>query len=592
MIRISYLSPIFSLGLLAALAPAGAQDTPDQEASDKVSFEKQVKPILQGACVRCHDEDEAEGELVLDTLENALIGGENGPSIVPGKPDESLLYTTTMLPKEDDLSMPPKGQFLAKSQIEIIGKWIEEGADWPDDVVLEKEPRMMFVRDIQPILEESCVSCHKSDKAEGDFDMTTRELAFTSGDNAPSIIPFDPEASALYFLTTLDEDDDELMPPVKSGGPLPETITEKLRLWVLQGAPWPEGIELKQRAKVEENQSPDSMELVKKIHTFITETAAAEKAAEMADYAATIPQTGIPFNMVAIKGGEFTIGSPESEANRKEDEGPQAKLKIAPFWMGKHEVTWDEYNPFMVTQVDRYKDGSRKDYDSETGNIVDAVSQPTTPYMEMSFGMGTRGYPAISMTQHAANKYCQWLSAQTGHFYRLPTEAEWEYACRAGTTTAYSFGDDPSDIDDYAVYYDNSISDDTGENQYCKVGTKKPNPWGLYDMHGNVSEWCLDAYLPDSYATLASKEGLAWQKPETLYPRVVRGGGWNGDPEDLRSAIRIKSSANWKRQDPQLPKSIWYHTDARWLGFRIVRPKEIPSAEEMFEIWNMGRGDE
>ncbi|MGK0190688.1 MAG: mono/diheme cytochrome c family protein, partial [Verrucomicrobiales bacterium] len=255
MIRISHILPSFSLGLLAVLAPANAQDDPGKDAeSATISFEKQVKPILEAACVRCHNEDEAEGDLLLDTRANAIIGGENGAALVPGKPEDSLLYTTTMLPEDDDLSMPPKGKFLAKSQIEIIGKWITEGAEWPDEVTLEKESRMMFVRDIQPILEENCVTCHKADKAEGDFDMTTRKMAFTSGENAPSIVPFDAEASAIYFLTTLDEDDDELMPPVKKGGPLPKTITEKLRLWVSQGAPWPEGVELKQRAKIEDNE--------------------------------------------------------------------------------------------------------------------------------------------------------------------------------------------------------------------------------------------------------------------------------------------------------------------------------------------------
>ena len=590
MIRFSKLLPVTSVALLAALIPVGAQD--QQPAAPKVDFAKQVKPILEGACVRCHDAEKTEGELVLDSRESALIGGENGPSLVPGKPEESLLYTTTMLPEEDDLSMPPKGQFLSQSQIDLLGKWISEGAEWPEGIQLKKTPRIMFARDIQPVLEENCVSCHKADKAEADFDMTTREKAFTTGDNAPSIVPFDPEASALYFLTTLDADDDELMPPANKGGPLSNTITEKLRLWVMQGAPWPEGIELKQRAKIEENASPDNLELVKKIHSFILETAKTENDAEMKDYSATVPQTAAPYSMVAIKGGKLKLGSPDSEAGRKTHEGPQVELSVEPFWMGKYEVTWDEYNPFMVTQVDRYKDGSRKDYDPATGSIVDAVSQPTTPYMEMSFGMGTRGYPAISMTQHAANKYCQWLSAQTGHFYRLPTEAEWEYACRAGTTSAYSFGEDAGNIGDYAVYYDNSINDDTGDNQYSKVGTKKPNPWGLFDMHGNVAEWCLDQYVAESYASLNSVEGLAWQKPETLYPRVVRGGGWFDDPEALRSASRVASSATWKRQDPQLPKSIWYHTDARWLGFRLVRPKLIPSAEEMFEIWNIGRGEE
>jgi formylglycine-generating enzyme required for sulfatase activity/mono/diheme cytochrome c family protein len=573
---------------LAATAVAIPCFVDAQEAA-KIGFNSHVKPILEGACIRCHNDDDAEGELSLSARKLAIEGGDTGAGLVPGNPNKSLLFTSLSLPKTDEMSMPPKGQFLAKNQIDVLRKWIEAGAAWPDDAEMKKKSRIIFARDIQPILEENCVSCHKEDNAEGDFVMTTLKQALTTGENAPNLIPFDAEKSAISFLTMLDADDEDLMPPKKKGGPLSETLTTKLRLWVEQGAPWPEGIVLKQKAKVEKSQSRDNFDLTQRIHAFIVESAKVANEAAMKNYTGTVPKTGIEYKMIALKGGSFKMGSPASETNRKEDEGPQVEVKISPFWMGQYEVTWNEYNPYMVTEVDRHKDGSRKDFDPATHKDIDAVSQPTTPYMEMSFGMGMRGFPAISMTQHAANKYCQWLSTQTGHFYRLPTEAEWEYACRAGTTTAFSFGDDAAKIGDYAVYFESSISKDTGENQYVLVGTKKPNPWGLYDMHGNVCEWVLDQYTPDGYAKL---KDTPWIKPTTLYPRVVRGGGWFDDPESLRSAARLASSANWKTKDPQLPKSIWYHTDAKWLGFRIIRPLQVPSAEEMHEFWDLGRGDE
>ena len=136
--------------------------------------------------------------------------------------------------------------------------------------------------------------------------------------------------------------------------------------------------------------------------------------------------------------------------------------------------------------------------------------------------MGKRGYPAISMTQHAARTFCKWLSAKTGRYYRLPTEAEWEYACRAGTTTRYSWGDDASKIDDYAWYYENS------NDKYQKVGKKLPNPWGLFDMHGNVAEWVLDQHDTE-FMVRRSLGTQSVNVPLKLYPRVVRGSSWQDD---------------------------------------------------------------
>ena len=298
----------------------------------------------------------------------------------------------------------------------------------------------------------------------------------------------------------------------------------------------------------------------------------------MKPYTDEIPGTGVKFEMVPIPGGEFVMGSPEAEKGFNANEGPQHKVKIAPFWMAKTETTWNCYTLFMYKEEEKMVMKLRG-FKPELNAVSDAVARPTTPYVEMSFGMGTDGFPAISMTQHAANIYCKWLTAKTGHYYRLPTEAEWEYACRAGTTTAYSFGDDPAMLDDFAWHDGNS------NFKYQKVGTKKPNPWGLYDMHGNVSEWTTDQFIPDVYGTIKDLVSNPFRYGKSLYPRTARGGSWMDKPEKLRSAQRIASTPDWKFQDPQLPKSIWYHTDAQFLGFRVVRPLIIPSSEEMHKYW-------
>ncbi|MEC7409041.1 MAG: formylglycine-generating enzyme family protein [Planctomycetota bacterium] len=300
---------------------------------------------------------------------------------------------------------------------------------------------------------------------------------------------------------------------------------------------------------------------------------------EMKPYSEPIEHTEYKIEMVPIPGGTFTMGSPGTEENRNaEDEGPQHEVKISPFWIGKFEITWDQYEAWG-DQMDQLRRKMLSLPATPRDVLVDGVSKPTEEYTDMSFGMGRGKYPAICMTQHAARTYCEWLTVKTGRYYRLPTEAEWEYACRAGTTTAYSFGDDPAPIGEYAWYYDNS------EDQYQEVGQKKPNPWGLHDMHGNVSEWVLDQYSEKFYSQTA-KANDPLNIPNELYPRVVRGGGWDEDPESLRSAARKASSEEWKEQDPQLPQSIWYHTDALSVGFRVVRPLVEPSEEEKQTKWS------
>jgi formylglycine-generating enzyme required for sulfatase activity len=296
---------------------------------------------------------------------------------------------------------------------------------------------------------------------------------------------------------------------------------------------------------------------------------AVEKAAHQS-YDEAIGGTRVKFNMVAIPGGTYAMGSPESEPGRAPEEGPQHPVTVRPFWMGKCEVTWDEYDAFRKEAAV----GKNEENDKRLKASADAVTGPTPPYADETFGHcpeGRSGYPVICITYHAAMEYCHWLSKKTGKVYRLPTEAEWEWACRAGTTTPYSFGSDAEKLGEYAWYDKNS------EEVSKKVGQKKANPWGLHDMHGNVAEWCIDRYIKDQYkkypldkTTLGPVE-MPWSK---RFSFVVRGGSWTDLPPKLRSAARRGSDKDWLRRDPQIPRSIWWMTDAEFVGFRVVRPVE------------------
>jgi formylglycine-generating enzyme required for sulfatase activity len=294
---------------------------------------------------------------------------------------------------------------------------------------------------------------------------------------------------------------------------------------------------------------------------------AAGAPAEHKNYKETIPGTDVSFEMLAIQGGTFTMGSPETEKGRNPDEGPQHPVELKPFWMGAKEVTWDEFDQFWRTRPP----GQKEDVEPDSPKDADAVTHPTKPYADETWMHGREKHPVLGITYHAAMQYCRWLSLKTGKVYRLPTEAEWEYACRAGTKTAYSFGDDPAKLGDYAWFNDNS----NGDSQ--EVGTKKPNPWGLYDMYGNVSEYCLDLYDKDFYSKMSLDKPTL--QPVNIpgngrYGHAVRGGSWTDDAPQCRSAARSKSDKSWIRLDPQRPQSIWWLTSADFVGFRLVRPVE------------------
>ncbi len=404
-----------------------------------------------------------------------------------------------------------------------------------------------FAKQVQPILEKHCTTCHGGARGLGGLKLNTRANANRA------ILPGDPAKSPLLRTMETTPGQPLAMPP---GGPqVPAAEREIIRQWLAAGAIWPQNLEIgKPLAKAK-----DDLALAQKIAARI------QKQDPFKPYKSTIPSTVVSFEMIPIPGGEFTMGSAAHEKGRSPDEGPQRTIKVEPFWMGKFEVTWDEYRFFMFQNLANEALGADPS--------LDAISRPTKPYVEMSFGMGINGFPAISMTQHAANKYAQWLSAKTGHFYRLPTEAEWEYACRAGQT------EQPA-IDEIAWHIGNS------SEKYQLVGKKKPNAFGLHDMLGNVAEWTLDQYDPKAFEKPLPPEGYVPSK--TPYPHVSKGGGWSDDVTRLRCAARLGSDPSWKMQDPQLPKSIWYLTDAQFQGFRLVRPLKTPSAADMFRYWNNG----
>ncbi len=566
----------FALPLVASLALA-------VNATAQVDFVKDIQPILEVHCTKCHGEDQKKGGLRLHTLADALKGGDNGTALVPGKSKDSNLFTSTTLKADDDGFMPPpKEGILPKEQQAKLREWIDAGAKWPAGLKLSVVKKVNFAKDIQPIFEFNCVACHREGHAKGELQMETRDQTFKGGENGTGVVPFQAAKSPVYTSITLSLDDEKVMPP-KAKDRLTKDEIELVRLWIQQGAVWPDGIVLTQKKK-EAMSGANETETVAGIHKFITETLKEKTAADMKAYTNTVSGTEVSYSLVPIPAGEFMMGSSSGEKGREANEGPQHPVKISPFWMGQFEVTWNEFELFMYVDAEkRFKDQIKIDTARE--KVSDAVARPTKPYVEMSFGMGKDNYPAISMTQHAANKYCEWLSAKTGHFYRLPTEAEWEYACRAGTTTAYSWGDNPADAKQYAWFEANS------DFKYAKVGRKKPNPWGLYDMHGNVAEWCLDQYDPN-YDKVKSAVLDPWLKQTSPYPQVARGGSWDDGIAKLRSAARRGSDKSWKQQDPQLPKSIWYLTDAQFLGFRIVRPLKVPSAEELYRIWNSGQEKE
>ena len=301
---------------------------------------------------------------------------------------------------------------------------------------------------------------------------------------------------------------------------------------------------------------------------------------DFSSYSQTIVGTDVTIEMIPVEGGTFLMGRSAGEDGKQPHEGPQRKVSVDSFWMASHAITWDQFELFTSEVIEREIKEINEEIMDRFGIEVDAITAPSPPWGDKTFGMGREGKPAISMTHYAAVVYTMWLTAKTGEFYRLPTEAEWEYACRGGSAGNYHFGGDAYVLDKYEWYRNNSA------DSYNRVAEKKPNPLGLYDMKGNVAEWTMDEYHEDYHEKLEGEVAdNPWFRPDVLYPRAVRGGSWRDSVEDIRSTHRRGSDQRWSRGDPQLPRSMWWHTDAPFVGFRIIRPKETPSTEEIMKYW-------
>lgn len=235
----------------------------------------------------------------------------------------------------------------------------------------------------------------------------------------------------------------------------------------------------------------------------------------------TIPGTTVTMEMVLLPAGTVTLET---------EDGPRT-MDVGPFWIRRTEVTWDEFDVYALG-LDLKTDEERQ---------MDMVMRPSKPYGAPDRGFGHRGFAAISMSAGSANEYAGWLSWRTGENYRLPTEAEWQYACMGGS--GVDPGDDEETLAERAWYWDNAF------DQTHRVASLEPNGFGLYDMLGNAMEWCV------------TEAGEA----------VGCGGSFNDRADAVACSARAPQTPRWQETDPQIPKSLFWLTDAPFVGFRVVR---------------------
>ena len=281
----------------------------------------------------------------------------------------------------------------------------------------------------------------------------------------------------------------------------------------------------------------------------------------------------LSFDMVLIPKGSLLMGSPADEAGREDHEGPQHEVRLEQFYLCTKETTIELFLAYYQETVSAKRDfietqEAQKNSQQQGKDDVNAITGPTPVYGDMTMGY-EETHPAMGMTWHNAMTFCRWLSKKTGKEYRLPTEAEWEYACRAGTKNTFGVKSDSSELKDFAWYEANADSETN------PVGKKKPNAWGLYDMSGNVREWVYDFYSPTAYKEAAQKSPAVNPKgPKTGKVHVARGGDYSSSVEALRCAARAFEEDWWRSGDPQIPKSIWWLPEMDFIGFRVARSVE------------------
>ncbi len=301
----------------------------------------------------------------------------------------------------------------------------------------------------------------------------------------------------------------------------------------------------------------------------------------MVPWEMTIPGTEVTFQMLPVPAGVLRRPDPEVA-------GGVLEIPVQPFWIGRCEVTWAEYDHYQQLRdaFRLFQENRIRRLTAQNG--IDAVTAPSSLYIsaypELASESEQKRHPAVSMTQFAARQYTKWLSLISGQVFRLPTEAEWEYACQAGSDSPWPDAADGENLSGHAWFAGNSAE------ETHPVGQLLPNRWGICDLHGNAAEWVLDAHDPGRSRLRKllqnGKQPVVW--PAQQYARLVCGGSWAASAEQCRSDSRMISAASWKEIDPNLPQSPhWLASEtARQIGFRIVCPLEPPTQDERSRYWD------